>query len=129
MGESMKKLTDVRVILFWKTALITLGSLAMLTCFIRISDFVSGYVLDMVGPAMGYILLRVQYTSKQSTFLSFKFTPGLTALLISGICFLIETSQYFNLYDAYFDPWDYLAYISILIPCYLIDRYISKHKS
>ena len=125
----MKKVTDVRVILFWKTALITLGSLAILTCFIRISDFVSGYVLDMVGPAMGYILLRVQYTSKQSTFLSFKFTPGLTALLISGICFLIETSQYFNLYDSYFDPWDYLAYISILIPCYLIDRYISKHKS
>ena len=125
----MKKVTDVRVILFWKTALIILGSLAILTCFIRISDFVSGYVLDMVGPAMGYILLRVQYTSKQSTFLSFKFTPGLTALLISGICFLIETSQYFNLYDAYFDPWDYLAYISILIPCYLIDRYISKHKS
>lgn len=125
----MKKVTDVRVILFWKTALIILGSLAILTCFIRISDFVSGYVLDMVGPAMGYILLRVQYTSKQSTFLSFKFTLGLTALLISGICFLIETSQYFNLYDAYFDPWDYLAYISILIPCYLIDRYISKHKS
>jgi len=125
----MKKVTDVRVILFWKTVLIILGSLAILTCFIRISDFVSGYVLDMVGPAMGYILLRVQYTSKQSTFLSFKFTPGLTALLISGICFLIETSQYFNLYDAYFDPWDYLAYISILIPCYLIDRYISKHKS
>ncbi len=125
----MKKVTDVRVILFWKTALITLGSLAILTCFIRISDFVSGYVLDMVGPAMGYILLRVQYTSKQSTFLSFKFTPGLTALLMYLICFLIETSQYFNLYDAYFDPWDYLAYISILIPCYLIDRYISKHKS
>ena len=125
----MKKVTDVRVILFWKTALITLGSLAILTCFIRISDFVSGYVLDMVGPAMGYILLRVQYTSKGSTFLSFKFTPGLTALLISGICFLIETSQYFNLYDSYFDPWDYLAYISILIPCYLIDKYISRHKS
>jgi len=125
----MKRKIQRSVKIGWKISIILLGIISLSTCFSKRPGFWTSYVLDMVGPAMGYILLRVQYTSKGSTFLSFKFTPGLTALLISGICFLIETSQYFNLYDAYFDPWDYLAYISILIPCYLIDKYISRHKS
>lgn len=124
----MKKLTDLTEILFWKTTLIILGSLALLTCLVRISGFWSSYVLDMVGPAWGYILLRGQYTSKGSyPFLS-KFTPELTALLILGICFIIETSQYFNLYDAHFDPYDYLAYTSLLAPCFLIEKFLTKKR-
>ena len=71
----MKKLTDLTEILFWKTTLIILGSLALLTCLVRISGFWSSYVLDMVGPAWGYILLRGQYTSKGSYPFLTKFTP------------------------------------------------------
>lgn len=115
-----------RVILFWKISLVILGSTVLATCLIRVPGFWSSYVLDMVGPAMGYILLRVQYNSKQSTFLSFKFTPESAALLIFGICFVIETSQYFKLYEAHFDAYDYVAYISLLIPCFLIDRWLIK---
>ena len=113
-----------RIMLFWKITLILSGSTVLTTCLIKIPGFWSSYVLDMVGPAMGYILLRVQYTSKQSTFLSFKFTPELAALLIVGICFVIETSQYFKLYEAHFDVYDYIAYISLLVPCYLIDKWL-----
>lgn len=34
---------------------------------------------------------------------------------------MIETMQYFKIYDSTFDPWDLLAYVSILIPLFLID--------
>ena len=118
---------DLRIIFFWKITLIILGSFVLATCLIRIPGFWSSYVLDMVGPAMGYILLRVQYTSRESTFLSFKFCPELAALLIFGICFVIETSQYLKIYEAHFDPYDYVAYISLLFPCFLIDRWLIKY--
>lgn len=112
--------------LFWKITLIVMGSLVLATCLIRVKGFWSSYVLDMAGPAMGYMLLRVQYTNRDSTFLSLKFTPECAALLIFGICFLVETSQYFNLYDAHFDAYDYLAYLSFLLPCFLIDKWLIK---
>ena len=115
-----------RIMLFWKIILILSGCTVLATCLIRIPGFWSSYVLDMTGPAMGYILLRVQYTSKESTFLSFRFTPESAALLIFGICFVVETSQYFKLYEAHFDPYDYVAYISLLVPCYLIDKWLIK---
>ena len=114
------------VILFWKITLVLSGSTVLATCLIRVPGFWSSYVLDMAGPAMGYILLRVQYTSKESTFLSFKFTPESAALIIFGICFAVETSQYFKLYEAHFDRFDYVAYISLLVPCFLIDKWLIK---
>lgn len=115
-----------RIILFWKISLILSGSTVLATCLIRAPGFWSSYVLDMSGPAMGYMLLRVQYTPKQSTFLSYKFSPELAVLLIFGICFVIETSQYFKLYKAHFDPYDYVAYLSLLLPCFLIDKWLAK---
>jgi len=126
--------SNSRVMLFWKIAVILLGSTVLATCLIRVPGFWSSYVLDMAGPAMGYILLRVQYTSKESTFLSIKFTPVSAALLCSGICFVIETSQYFKIYEAHFDPFDYIAYASLLLPCFLLDKWligylVSKQKN
>jgi len=37
------------------------------------------------------------------------------------VCIGIETAQYLELYDSIFDPWDFVAYASLLIPFYLID--------
>jgi len=54
------------------------------------------------------------------------FTPIRTFLLISGICIAIETSQYFKLYEAYFDPYDYVAYISVLLPIFLVDMWLES---
>ena len=121
--------SNIRVILFWKFAVIVLGSFVLATCLIIVPGFWSSYVLDIAGPAMGYILLRVQYTSKQSTFLSFKFTPESAMLLILGICFAVETSQYFKLYNAHFDPFDYVAYVSLLLPCFLIDKWLISYSA
>ena len=121
--------SNIRVILFWKFAVIVLGSFVLATCLIIVPGFWSSYVLDIAGPAMGYILLRVQYTSKQSTFLSFKFTPESAALFIFVICFAVETSQYFKLYNAHFDPFDYVAYVSLLLPCFLIDKWLISYSA
>ena len=112
----------------WKISLILLGIISLSTGLSKRPGFWTSYVLDMAGPAWNYILIRGQYSAQQ-TFFSFRFSPEFALLLIMGICFLIETSQYFKLYTAHFDPWDYLAYVSILIPVYLIDKYISRHKS
>jgi hypothetical protein len=112
----------------WKISIILLGIISLSTGLCKQPGFWTSYVLDMTGPAWNYILIRGQYSAKQ-TFFSFRLSPEFTLFLIIGICLLIETSQFFKLYEAHFDPWDYLAYISILIPCFIIDKYLSRYKS
>jgi hypothetical protein len=83
--------------------------------------FWKGYILDMTGPAWNYILFRGLFTAnKQNVWTKF-FTPSHTLIIFLLVCFGIETAQYFELYDSTFDPWDYLAYVSILIPLFLLD--------
>jgi len=108
----------------WKFALIVLGTIGLLSGLIKKSWFWSSYLLDMVGPAWIYILLRCQYSLKTSKFMSLRFSPETALLSIFGICALIETSQYFEIYNSTFDPYDFLAYASILLPCYLLDKYL-----
>jgi len=88
----------------WKVLLVLFASTGLLTCFIQYTGFWSSYVLDIVGPAWIYILIRAQYTTDPSTFFTVKFTPQLAFLLIFGICALLETSQYFRIYEAHFYP-------------------------
>jgi len=113
-------------IFFWKILLIILGLTALSTGLLKSTGFLTSYMLDIVGPAWIYILIRVQYKSDGSTFLTFQFSPEKALLLVTGICYIIETSQYFQLYAAHFDPYDYLAYISGVLPVYLIDKSIVK---
>jgi len=116
------------IALGWKVALIVLGSIGLMTCLIKIPGFWSGYVLDIVGPAWNYILLRGIYHSQNTSFLFIKFSPEGAVLLIMAICFIIETSQYLNFYNAYFDPYDYLAYVSLLLPVYFLDKHFSSSR-
>ena len=112
------------IIIGWKIAIMLFGTIALLSGLVKDPGFWSSYVLDIVGPAWNYILLRGLYTSNKSTFMSLKFTPETAAFIIFGTCVLVETAQYFKLYDAYFDPYDFLAYVSLLLPCYLLDKYL-----
>jgi len=34
--------------------------------------------------------------------------------------------QYFKIYDSTFDTWDFLAYIFVLVPLFLIDKSLIK---
>lgn len=124
--ESLPKVAKANNALFWKVTLILLGTISLSVGILKLGVFWTSYMLDIAGPAWGYVLIRGQYNSSSSTFFSAKFSPQLAALLSLGICFLVETGQYFKLYEATFDPYDYLAYCSLVIPLFIIDKWIIK---
>jgi hypothetical protein len=103
------------------------GLIGLGTVWIDLGDFRKGYVLDMVGPAWNYILFRGLYTGYRNTAWTRFFNPFRTLIIFLVVCFCIEGAQYLGWYDATFDPFDYLAYISFLIPLYLIDRFQQKN--
>jgi hypothetical protein len=109
----------------WKVMVILLGIISLSSGLLKTPGFWSSYLLDIAGPAWGYVLLRAQYKAGNSRFLSIRFSPEGALLTIMVICFSIETAQYFELYNAYFDPYDYLAYISGVLPVYFFDRLLS----
>jgi len=82
----------------------------------------------MVGPAWNYILFRGRYTEAKDNGWTRFFTPQHTLVLFLIVCFSIEGAQYLKLYDATFDPWDFLAYVSILCPLFLLDVILSERK-
>ena len=115
---------------YWAVILIILLGMGLSTIWLDLGNFWKGYVLDMVGPAWAYILFRGLYTAKLNNIWTRFFTPNRTLIIFLTICFGIETLQYFKIYNSTFDFWDLPAYISILIPLFLIDtRIIRKTKN
>ena len=112
------------IVIGWKIVLVVLAGIGLSTGLVKTPGFWTSYVLDIAAPPWNYILIRGLFTSKKTTFFSIKFKPETAALLIIGIACLIETAQYFKIYAAHFDPYDYIAYISLLLPCYLIDKFL-----
>jgi hypothetical protein len=108
---------------YWAAALIILGITGISTTWIDLGSFWKGYVLDMTGPAWNYILFRGLFTAKADNAWTRFFTPWTTFLIFLAVCFGIEAMQYFELYDSTFDPWDLLAYVSLLTPIFLMDVY------
>lgn len=106
---------------YWALGLIILGSLGLATVWLDLGTFWKGYVLDMTGPAWNYILFRGLFTSYTNNAWVRFFTPKKTLSIFLLVCGGIEGAQYLNLYEATYDPWDFLAYISILIPIFLLD--------
>jgi len=108
--------------------LVLLCSTGLATVWVDGNAFWKGYVLDMTGPAWSYILFRGLYTAKADNSWTRFFTPLKTFLIFIAVCFAIETAQYLHLYDATFDSWDFVAYISLLVPVFLLDVYFSMKK-
>lgn len=109
---------------WWATALVLLGTLGLATTFIPAQGFWSSYVLDIVGPAWNYILFRGLFTD-EPTPLSRFFNPETTLVLIACVCCFVEAGQYFGLYEAHYDPYDFVAYFSLLVPIYLADKWLA----
>jgi hypothetical protein len=107
---------------YWAAGLLLLGAVGVSSTWLDLGSFWKGYVLDMTGPAWNYILFRGRFTAWADNAWTRFFTPGRTVAIFVAVCFGIETAQYFHLYDATFDPWDLLAYVSILVPLFLLDR-------
>ncbi len=106
---------------YWAVVLFVFASLGVSTIWINLGDFWSGYVLDTTGPAWNYILFRGLFTTKANNVWTRFFTPIRTLFIFLFVCVAIETLQYFKIYEATFDFWDFLAYIILLIPLFLID--------
>jgi len=100
----------------------------VLSIEIDLGPFWRGYVLDMTGPAWNYILFRGLFTYRADNAWTRFFTPRRTLLIFLFVCAGIEAAQYFRLYEATYDPWDFLAYISILVPVFLLDLRQSRRE-
>lgn len=106
---------------YWAAALALFLMAGLISTWLDLGKFLNGYLLDIVGPAWCYILFRGLFTSYRSNGWTRFFTPVKTFMILFGVCLLIETLQYFELYDSTFDPWDIVAYGSLLIPLFLLD--------
>lgn len=113
---------------FWAAGLILLGAAGLATIWIDFGPFWKGYVLDMTGPAWNYILFRGRFTAKADNRWTRFFTPTRTLVIFIAVCFGIEGIQYLGLYDATFDPWDLLAYVSLLVPLFILDLVTSDER-
>ena len=108
---------------YWKLGLVVFGALGLATCVVRRPGFWNSYVLDIVAPAWNYILVRGLFSRTKPAMLSRLLGPELAFLTIGSVCVSIETAQYLNLYEAHYDPFDFVAYFSLLVPCYAVDRW------
>ncbi len=108
---------------YWALGLIVLCATGLSTIWFDLGVFWKGYVLDIVGPAWNYILFRGLFTSYTENRWTRFFTPNRTLFIFLFVCVGIESAQYLELYESTYDPWDFLAYGSILIPLYLLDSY------
>jgi len=106
---------------YWAITLIILLGIGLSIIWLDFGNFWKGYVLDMVGPAWAYVLFRGLFTKKANNTWTRLFTPTRTLIIFLTVCFGIETLQYFEIYNSTFDFWDFFAYISILIPLFVID--------
>lgn len=111
---------------YWAGTLFVLGSIGVSTVWLDFGIFWKGYVLDITGPAWNYILFRGLFTSYTENRWTKFFKPERTVIIFIIVCLVIESMQYFKIYDATYDPWDLLAYVSILIPVFLIDLKITR---
>ncbi len=111
---------------WWALVMFVLAASGLATVWLDGGPFWHGYVLDMAGPAWNYILFRGLFTAYTDNAWRRFFTPVRTFVIFVLACAGIETAQYFNLYDATFDPWDFAAYLSLLIPVFLTDLYLTR---
>jgi hypothetical protein len=110
---------------YWALALIGLCGTGLATIWLDLGSFWKGYVLDMTGPAWNYILFRGLFRSYSENAWTLFFTPQRTLIIFLIFCIGIEVAQYLKLYEATYDPRDFLAYISILVPVFILDLYQS----
>jgi len=126
MSSKRKRIHD-KYAPFWAAAIVVLGVSGLSTIWIDLGEFWKGYVLDIAGPAWNYILFRGLFTSYTENSWTRFFTPNRTLLIFLIVCFGIEGMQYFNLYNSTYDPWDFMAYISILIPLFILDSVLTYY--
>lgn len=119
--ESIQTFLSNRSKLMWRSALLFLVITGSITRFVDFEGFVGDYWFDMAFPAFIYIYLRKSLRTSEDHDSS-PIQPNLAVILAIGPASLLEFSQYFNWYKGTFDLIDFLAYASLVVLAYLIDR-------
>ncbi len=117
-----------RVIGFWKIVLLGTGFLSAGTALIDYQGFWNNYLFDIVFPSYLYIFIRGIYQGKDVHQRLTRWSPSMVFGLLIGITFSMEICQYFGYYKGHFDPIDFFAYLSLLGPCYLADRWLLSYQ-
>lgn len=123
MMEDQRTLIHNRYAPYWAAAMIIFGLAGLSTVWFDTGDFWGGYGLDIMGPAWNYILFRGLFTGYRDTKWTSFFTPTRTLIFFILAAYIIEGAQYLEWYDATFDPFDLIAYISLLFPVYMLDSF------
>ena len=113
---------------FWALSLVVFGLCGLSSTWFYLGNLWNGYILDITGPAWNYILFRGLFTGYRETAWTQFWTPIRTLIIFIFVCFGIELLQYFKVYESTYDPWDFLAYISLLLVVFLMDyrQYLYK---
>lgn len=125
-SPSLNKYEHDLVAPYWAAGLFLLVVCGVSTIWLDLGAFSKSYVVDMTGPAWNYILFRGRFTTQADNAWTRFFTPVKTFTIFVLVCFGIEAAQYLGLYDSTYDSWDLLAYVSILTPLFLLDRWQSR---
>ena len=107
---------------YWAATLIVVGVIGVSTTWFKFGGFWNAYVLDICGPGWNYILFRLLFTEYRDNRWRRFFNPVRTVVIFIVFSFGVETAQFLELYESTFDPFDYLAYISLLLPLFIIDQ-------
>ena len=119
--ESAQAFLKNRSKLAWRSAALFAVATGGITRFVDFEGFIGNYWFDMSFPVFIYIYLRKTIKSDESHDSS-PIHPNLAIIIAIAPAFLLETFQYFNWYKGTFDLIDYLAYLSLVVPAYMIDR-------
>ena len=127
--ETPEHLTIGDPIRFWKILLWLLLVLGSSAALVGVPGLWSSYLFDICFPAFLYIHLRGLARGVPAQPWLNSLSPPMTLGLIIGITYLLESLQFLGAYKGYFDPFDYLAYVSVLVPCYVLDTRLTKSNS
>lgn len=114
---------------WWALTLVIFGVTGVSTTFVSLGAFWDGYVLDMTGPAWNYILFRRLFHQYADDAWTRFFNPRRTVVIFLAVAFGIEFIQYLELYDSTFDPWDLVAYVSLLLPLFMVDSVLQMRST
>ena len=127
--DSLTRYIESRKIQIWKAGFLVLALVSCATAFVNIPGFWSSYLFDIVFPAYLYIYCRGLFrAAEHNNNIIGYFSAEAMLVILVAVTFAIETSQYLGIYKGFFDPLDYLAYLSILVPCYIFDTWLNKRR-
>ena len=122
IGRVMQIETPSYEVHIWRATVLVLGAVLLATEVLERPGFWSSYARDLTGPALMYLLFRGRHRASKVGTIPGVRTPNQVAAFVLGFCVTVEAAQYFGLYG-HFDPYDFVAYVTGLVPFYLVDRW------